>query len=206
MQAKNYFQKQATGFQHPDFGRKEFSWGLGGPIRQDQTFFFVSGDVLRSDVAVSGARTILTPQFIQFMQQARPNNISTRIARDFPASFTPDRNFRTAGQILGASCSGATPIDSPIGPVPCNLPVTGEGTWNETSPRNGFQWTARVDHTLQRGQGPHLRVVQPHDHRQGRLRHARGLSRASRRRRRPAACSSTRTGRRSSRPNIVNEM
>ena len=151
MQEENYFQKQLANFENPDFGRKEFSWGLGGPIRKDRTFFFVSGDVLRSTVAVGAPRTILTPQFIQFMQQARPNNISTRIARDFPASFTPDRNFRTAGQILGASCSGATPINSPIGAVPCNLPVTGEGTWNETSPRNGFQWTARVDHHFNQG-------------------------------------------------------
>jgi hypothetical protein len=151
MQEENYFQKQLANFENPDFGRKEFSWGLGGPIRKDRTFFFVSGDVLRSTVAVSGPRTIITPQFIQFMQQARPNNISTRIARDFPASFTPDRNFRTAGQVLGVSCAGATPITSPIGPVPCNLPVTGEGTWNETSPRNGFQWTARVDHHFNQG-------------------------------------------------------
>ena len=151
MQEKNYFQKQQAGFEHPEFGRKEFSWGLGGPVRKDRTFFFVSGDVLRSTVAVSGPRSILTPQFVQFMQQARPNNISTRIARDFPASFTPDRNFRTAGQILGASCSGATLITSPIGPIPCNFPVTGEGTWNETSPRNGFQWTARLDHHFNGG-------------------------------------------------------
>jgi hypothetical protein len=151
MQAKNYFQKQQAGFAHPEFGRKEFSWGLGGPVRRDRTFFFVSGDVLRSTVAVSGPRTVLTPQFIQFMQQARPNNISTRIARDFPASFTPDRNFRTAGQILGVSCAGATPISSPIGAIPCNFPVTGEGTWNETSPRNGLQWTARLDHHFNGG-------------------------------------------------------
>ena len=148
MQAKNYFQKQASGFKHPDFGRTEVSWGAGGPVRRDQTFFFTSGDVLRSDVAVSGARTILTPEFIRFMEQARPNNVSTYMATTFPASFTPDRNFRTAGQHLGVACSGATPINSPIGPVPCNLPVTGEGTWNETSPRNGFQWTARLDHHL----------------------------------------------------------
>jgi hypothetical protein len=151
MQAKNYFQKQQAGFEHPEFGRKEFSWGIGGPIRKDRTFFFFSGDVLRSDVAISGPRNILTPDFIRFMQQARPNNISTRIARDFPASFTPDRDFRTAGQLLNVSCTGATLIDSPIGAVPCNLPVTGVGTWNETSPRNGFQWTARVDHHFNEG-------------------------------------------------------
>jgi Carboxypeptidase regulatory-like domain/TonB dependent receptor len=151
MQAKNYFQKQASGFQHPDFGRTEVSWGLGGPIRRERTFFFTSGDVLRSDVAVSGARSILTPEFIRFMEQARPNNVSTYIAKNFPASFVPDRNFRTAGQHLGALCSGGTLIDSPIGPIPCNLPVTGEGTWNETSPRNGLQWMLRVDHQLNGG-------------------------------------------------------
>jgi hypothetical protein len=152
LQSKNYFQKQTTGFTHPDYGRTELSWGVGGPIKRDGTFFFTSGDVLRSDVAVSGARTILTPEFIRFMEQVRPGNTSTNMASDFPASFTPDRNFRTAGQHLGVACSGATPINSPIGLVPCNLPVTGEGTWNETSPRNGFQWTGRVDHMLRGGQ------------------------------------------------------
>jgi len=146
LQSENYFQKQTANFTIPNFSRKEFSWGLGGPIRKDKTFFFISGDVLRSDVAVSGVVSVLTPQFIQLMQQLRPNNISTRIAKDFPASFTPDRNFRTAGQILGVSCSGDTPINTPIGPVPCNFQATGNGIWNETSPRNGFQWTVRVDH------------------------------------------------------------
>jgi len=151
LQSKNYFQKQATAFRHPDYGRTEVTWGFGGPVIRDRTFFFTSGDVLRSDVAVSGARTILTPEFINFMQQARQNNVSTYIARSFPASFAPDRNFQTAGQHLNAACAGATLIASPIGPVPCNLPVTGEGTWNETSPRNGFQWTARLDHQLRGG-------------------------------------------------------
>jgi carboxypeptidase family protein len=151
MQAKNYFQKQAAGFKHPDFGRTEVSWGVGGPVKRNRTFFFTSGDVLRSDVAVSGARSILTPEFIRFLEQSRPANTSTYIASNFPASFTPDRNFRTAGQHLNASCAGAEPIDSPIGAIPCNLPVSGEGTWNETSPRNGFQWTARVDHMLREG-------------------------------------------------------
>ncbi len=150
MQSKDYFQEQSGGT-IPDFGRKEVSWGLGGPIRKDKTFFFISGDVLRSQVAVSQVKSVLTPQFTQFMQQVRPNNLSTSIVKTYPPSFTPDRNLKTAGQILGASCSGATPISSPIGPIPCNFPVTGEGIWNETSPRNGFQWTARLDHNFNGG-------------------------------------------------------
>jgi hypothetical protein len=151
LQSKNYFQEQTANFSIPDFGRQEYSWGIGGPIRKDKTFFFVSGDVLRSDVAVSGVVSVLTPQFVSLMQERRPSNIATRIARDFPASFTPDRNFRTAGQILGSSCTGSTPIDTPIGPVPCDFQATGSGIWNETSPRNGFQWTARIDHHFREG-------------------------------------------------------
>ena len=146
LQAKNPFERTT-----PDFSRKEFSWGAGGPIVRDHTFFFVSGDVLRSSVAISRDTTIITPDFAQFMQQNRPNNVSTFVVNSFPAAFTPDRNIRTAGQLLNASCSGATPIASPIGSIPCNFPVIGVGTWNDTSPRDGLQWTARIDHTFNGG-------------------------------------------------------
>jgi len=148
LQSKNEFQQQVSGFQHPDFGRKEYSWGLGGPILKDRTFFFTSGDVLRSEVAISRAARIVTPQFIDFMQQSRPNNVSTYVMSTFPASFSAERNFLTAGQLLGSSCSGSGAIDSPVGAIPCNLPVTGEGTFNTTSPRKGLQWTGRVDHHM----------------------------------------------------------
>ena len=146
LQARNYFERTT-----PDFSRKEFSWGVGGPILRDHTFFFTSGDVLRSAVAISGDRTVITPDFARFMQQNRPNNVSTYVMNTFPASFTPERNLRTAGSLLGADCSGSTPINSPVGSIPCNLPVFGVGTWNDTSPRNGLQWTARVDHHFNEG-------------------------------------------------------
>ena len=148
LQSKNEFQQQMPGFQHPDYGRKEYSWGLGGPILKDRTFFFTSGDVLRSEVAISRAARIVTPQFIDFMKQNRPNNTSTYVMSTFPASFSAERNFLTAGQLLGSSCSGSAAIASPVGAIPCDLPVTGEGTFNTTSPRKGLQWTARIDHHL----------------------------------------------------------
>jgi Carboxypeptidase regulatory-like domain/TonB dependent receptor-like, beta-barrel len=146
LQARNHFERTT-----PDFSRNEFTWGFGGPVVRDRTFFFVSGDVLRSGVAISRDVTVITPDFARFMQQNRPNNVSTYIVNTFPPSFTPDRNFRTAGQLLNSSCSGANPISSPIGSIPCSFPVLGVGTWNDTSPRNGLQWTARVDHTFNQG-------------------------------------------------------
>ena len=146
LQAKNHFETST-----PDFSRKEFSWGVGGPVVRDRTFFFASGDVLRSGVSISRDTTIITPDFARFMQQSRPNNVSTYVMNTFPASFTPDRNFRTAGSLLNAACSGSESIPSSVGPIPCNLPVIGVGTWNDTSPRNGLQWTARVDHNFNGG-------------------------------------------------------
>jgi Carboxypeptidase regulatory-like domain len=151
MQGKNNFQEQTPGFQIPDFTRNEYAWGFGGPVKRDHTFFFTSGDVLRSDVAISRAARIVTPEFIRFMEQARPSNVSTYIMSTFPASFGAERNFLTAGQLLGAACSGSEAINSSVGPIPCNLPVTGEGTFNTTSPRDGLQWTARVDQYLGAG-------------------------------------------------------
>ena len=35
-QAENIFQQKSPAFQHPDFGRKELSWGVGGPIQKDR--------------------------------------------------------------------------------------------------------------------------------------------------------------------------
>jgi hypothetical protein len=151
LQARNNFEKQTPGFQIPDFARKETAWGFGGPLRRDRTFFFTSGDVLRSDVAISRTGTIVTPPFINFMKQSRPNNVSTYVMSTFPASFSADRNFQMAGQLLNASCSGSAAIVSPVGAIPCNLPVTGEGTFNTTSPRKGLQWTLRGDHYLNSG-------------------------------------------------------
>jgi hypothetical protein len=146
LQTKNYFEKTT-----PHFSRRELSWGVGGPVRRDRTFFFASGDVLRSGVAISGDRTVITPDFARFMRQNRPSNVSTFIMNSYPASFTPERSIQTAGQLLRTSCSGSDSIASPVGPIPCNFPVSGVGTWNDTSPRNGLQWTARLDHNLNEG-------------------------------------------------------
>ncbi len=146
MQGKNNFQKQTPGFKHPDFSRKETSWGFGGPVAKNRTFFFTSGDVLRSQVAINRTANILTPEFIGFMQQAVPNNASTYIAKTFPASFKVDSVAQTAGQVLGSSCSGSEQIATKIGNIACNFPVIGQGTFNTTSPRQGLQWTGRVDH------------------------------------------------------------
>ncbi len=148
LQAANRFQSAGV----PVFRRNEGAWSFGGPVWKDHTFFFASMDFLKSGVATGRAATVLTPDFINFMQTNFPNNISTFVANSFPASITPTSGFTTAGTMNGTDCSTlpspSDPINTEVGSIPCNLPVTGVGSFATGLPRNGFQYTVRVDHSL----------------------------------------------------------
>jgi hypothetical protein len=142
----------------PIFLRNEFAGSFGGPIRKDKDFAFGSIDVLRSNVGVGDRRNIPTPQLVAFLKANAPNNISTNLLGSFPLSFTPDSNFVTAGAAAGSNCSGSNPVGAfgdasnglvasgPITTMPCDLPVSGIGSFNTTVFRNGIQWSTRVDH------------------------------------------------------------
>jgi hypothetical protein len=148
LQARNIFQRPSG----PVFRRNEGAWSLGGPIRKDQTFVFGTMDILRSAVGTGRAATVATPQFIQFMDQNHPNNISTFIWKNFPTSVVPTGSFRTAGDMAGVDCSTlGSPSDSintQVGAIPCDFPVTGVGGFSSSLPRDGLQYTARMDHSF----------------------------------------------------------
>jgi len=147
LSARSFFQPSV-----PVFRRNEFGATLGGPIKRNRTFFFSSFDKLDSGVGTGRTAVVATPDFINFVQQVKPNNLSTKVWTTYPASITPTSNFSTAGDLLGTSCSSLSSpsanIPSPIGPVPCNLAVTGQGNFATTLPRNGLQWNARIDHSF----------------------------------------------------------
>lgn len=147
LQARNEFQSKV-----PVFRRNEGAWSFGGPIRKERTFFFTSMDFLKSGVAFGRNASVVTPEFINFMQQNHPNNISTFVLKTFPSSVTPNQQFNTAGNMAGVNCSTlaspSTPISTEVGNIPCNLNVTGVGGFATGLPRNGFQWTVRLDQNL----------------------------------------------------------
>ena len=161
LQAANEFQKAGV----PVFRRNEGAWSFGGPIRKDKTFVFASMDILRSGVASGRPSSILTPDFINFMKTNFPDNVSTFVASNFPASITPVEGFVDAGHaagLLGAGQSCGTDYGSgnPAAPVPfngssvtipCNFNVTGVGFYATSLPRNGLQYTVRVDHSFNNG-------------------------------------------------------
>lgn len=147
LNARSIFQNQV-----PVFRRNEGSASFGGPIRKNQTFFFGSVDFLRSGVASAQVVNVETPEFTNFMKQTHPNNISTLLLTKYPTLVNPVSNFQTAGSLLNTNC-GSLPtssalIQSQLGLIPCNLRVRGETTFNSTIPRNGLQWSGRVDHNF----------------------------------------------------------
>jgi hypothetical protein len=155
LQSRGLFQntKNAnTGRVLPVSRRNEWIGSLGGPLRKNRTFFFGSFDLLRQAAAANDNTVVETPQFVDFVAQRFPNNKSALLLKNYPAAFAPYANFRTAGTILGANCASLSSpsnlVTSPIGMIPCNLPVTGEGVTPITSPRAGTQWSMRVDHLL----------------------------------------------------------
>lgn len=146
LQARTFTQTQV-----PVFRRNEANWTFGGPIIKNKTHFFGSMDILRSGVGTGFRANTVTPEFIDFMKQNFPRNISTFVMSTFRDQLQAGSTALTAGQVAGATCSGAAPIATPLGSLPCNFPLTRSGSFQQTLPRDGIQWNARIDHQFNDG-------------------------------------------------------
>jgi hypothetical protein len=156
LQSRNIFQQKV-----PVFRRNEANWSLGGPIIKNRTFAFGSMDILRSGVGAGFASSAVTPEFIDLAKQRFASNIGTSIMDQFPSQLVRSGTGLVAGQINGdvsdaSGCSslpaGATsPVMTPLGEMPCNFPVTFNGTFAQTLPRDGLQWNVRIDHNFNDG-------------------------------------------------------
>jgi hypothetical protein len=141
----------------PVFRRNEASWTFGGPIIKNKTHFFVGMDILRSGFASGNLNRAVTQDFIDFMKQRFPNNISTNVMTNFRDQLQSTRVDQTAGQIaldnklIPNACTGSELITTRLGQLPCNFPVTKVGSFEQTLPRDGIQFNARVDHQFNEG-------------------------------------------------------
>jgi hypothetical protein len=135
----------------PVFRRNEGNGTIGGPIKKNKIFFFGSVDVLRSGLGQGFSASAITPEFGQYIQQNFPNNISAQLYKNFPSQLTKLSDGLTAGQVAGSSCTGGAPISTPVGSLPCNFPLTFNGSFAQTLPRNGLQWFGRIDNTFRDG-------------------------------------------------------
>jgi hypothetical protein len=145
----------------PVFRRNEGNGTFGGPIKKNKTFFFASVDALRSGVGSGFAATAISPEFASIIQQRYPSNVSSTLVKDFPSQLVKLSDGIYAGPAAGVvpnvgACAGVPGgpsglVTTPVGQLPCNLPLTFNGTFSDTLPRNGFQWFGRIDNSFRDG-------------------------------------------------------
>jgi len=135
----------------PAFRRNEANGSIGGPVVKNRLFFFGSVDILRSGVGSSFSDSAITPEFSSIIQQRFPNSVAAKLVTNFPSQLTRLSNGLTAGSVASSSCTGSTPIQTSVGMLPCNFPVTFNGAFSASLPRNGLQWFGRMDYTFHEG-------------------------------------------------------
>src|SRR5262245_50759723 len=116
LQARTFTQTEV-----PVFRRNEANWTFGGPIIKNKTHFFAGMDILRSGVGTGFQANTVTTDFIDFMKQRFPNNISTGVMDKFRDQLQGSVVALTAGQVAKSDCTGSAPIATPLGQMPCNF-------------------------------------------------------------------------------------
>jgi hypothetical protein len=126
----------------PVFSRSEYGATLGGPAIKNKLFWFGAIDVLRSSAAGGGQFTVETKEFDDWVSANLPNTIAASILKTAPPGSFPTTNLKTVAQVKAAN-PGFFP--APAG-LPDSLNAIGDSNINWSTPKNGYQWSFRVDY------------------------------------------------------------
>ncbi len=127
----------------PDFERNEYGVSLGGPIRRERTFFFVSFDGVRQTTGSAALYTVETKQLVDWVAATRPNSIAAQLLRKYPPPVYPTTDLRDVG--------GPRPGANVWSTVPDGIPDLGTISWAIQNKRLGDQFNTRVDQVLRAG-------------------------------------------------------
>jgi hypothetical protein len=127
----------------PTYSRAEGGATVGFPIIKNKLFAFGAIDVLRSSQASSYATSVETQDFANYVENNFPNTVSSQILKLAPPQTYPSSNILTVAQE-----EAANPGYYPPPNIPSTLPAIGTTDISYTIPRNGYQWSFRIDHYL----------------------------------------------------------
>src|SRR5439155_9167069 len=127
------------------FRRNEFGGSLGGPILKNRIFGFFSWDQKISSQPFATQATVETPDFVNFMKTNFPDNLSTQLMTNFPATVNGvvPGSVQTV-QDLDPNC-GTT---APVAGIPCDLAIREKTNESFAQINNGKQWNARINVNL----------------------------------------------------------
>ncbi len=122
------------------FRKNDFAGTVGGPIWKNRTFFFASVEGLRSLFASPSARyTYPHPDFEVWAKANYPGTLGTKLLTMYPVrGLTPTP---------AAPMKAKDAFDGNCGPgiVPCDLNAIAYGDGDMPAPRNGNQYSLRID-------------------------------------------------------------
>jgi Carboxypeptidase regulatory-like domain len=124
----------------PAYTRQEMGATLGGPIFKNKLFGFGAIDVLRSSTINSSVTTVETQDFANYVE----SNFNTIGSGYF--KLAPPQSYATTGVETVAQYEALYPGYFPPPPnIPANLPAIGTINYSQSAPRNGDQWSFRID-------------------------------------------------------------
>ena len=126
------------------FTRNEVGATIGGPALRNKLFWFGAIDVLRSSVTNSYQGTFETQDFDNWAKANLPNSLGAQILLEAPPLSFPTTGFLTVSQ-LEATVPG---FYAPPAGIPANLNAVGTANISYSAPKNGYQWSFRVDDYL----------------------------------------------------------
>ncbi len=145
--ALNHFQPSGTKLTATR--RNEFGGSIGGPIQKEKMFFFFSWDQKRQSQPTTQVSTVETPEFVNFLKNNFPDNLSTQLFTGFPAlTGSGLTNIQTVADLYFDPTTGTPlcPVNGPpVAGMPCDLPIRGTTTNTFVLPNNGLQWNVRID-------------------------------------------------------------
>jgi hypothetical protein len=128
----------------PVFSRNEMGATIGGPAIKNKLFWYGAIDVLRSSAAGGGQFTVETKDLIDWVMANLPNTVAAQILKTAPPGSFPTANIQTVAQVEAANSGYYAP---PAG-IPATLNAVGTSNINWSTPKNGYQWSFRVDDYL----------------------------------------------------------
>ena len=127
------------------FTRNEMGATMGGPVIKNKLFWFGAIDVLRSGSPSNSSATLETQDFVTWAKANLPNTVATGILTATPPSKYPTSGLENVAQYELATPGYYAP-PAALASYTGNVIGTGNFTW--TTPKNGYQWSFRIDDYL----------------------------------------------------------